>query len=59
MHITLTVTVLVVFTIVGGLILLLWPTLYERLKWLRYLVGAVLIILGILALLGIHIPYIN
>ena len=59
MHITLTVTVLVVFTIVGGLILLLWPKLYERLKWLRYLVGAVLIILGILALLGIHIPYIN
>lgn len=59
MHITLTVTVLVVFTIVGGLILLLWPNLYQKLKWLRYLVGAVLIILGILALLGLHIPYIN
>ncbi|HKT31992.1 MAG TPA: DUF3096 domain-containing protein [Gammaproteobacteria bacterium] len=59
MHITLTVTVLVVFTIVGGLILLLWPGLYQKLKWLRYLVGAVLIILGILALLGIHVAYIN
>ena len=59
MHITLTVTVLVVITIVGGLILLLWPKLYERLKWLRYLVGAVLIILGVLALLGIKIPFVN
>lgn len=59
MHITLTVTVLVVFTIVGGLILLLWPGLYQKAKVLRYVVGAVLIILGILALLGIHVPYVN
>ncbi|MGH8362573.1 MAG: DUF3096 domain-containing protein [Gammaproteobacteria bacterium] len=59
MHITLTVTVLVVFTVVGGLILLLWPSLYQKFKALRYLVGAVLIILGILALLGIHIAYVN
>jgi len=59
MHITLTVTVLVVFTIVGGLILLLWPTLYSKFKALRYIAGMVLIVLGILALLGIHIPYVN
>jgi cytochrome c biogenesis protein CcdA len=59
MHITLTVTVLVVFTIVGGLIILLWPGLYQKLKALRYIAGVVLIVLGILALLGIHIPYVN
>ncbi len=57
MHIN--INLLVIFTLVGGLILLLWPKLYERLKWLRYLVGVVLIVLGILALLGIYIPYIN
>ncbi len=57
MHIN--INLLVIFTLVGGLILLLWPKLCERLKWLRYLVGVVLIVLGILALLGIHIPYIN
>ena len=59
MHITLTVTVLVVFTIIVGLILLLWPSLYQKFKALRYLAGVVLIALGILALLGIHIPYVN
>lgn len=59
MHITLTVTILVVFTVVGGLMLLLWPSLYQKFKALRYIVGVVLIILGILALLGIHIAYVN
>ncbi|MGB9429275.1 MAG: hypothetical protein WCC11_05275 [Gammaproteobacteria bacterium] len=59
MHITLNITVLVVFTIIGGLIVLLWPKLYDRFKPLRYIAGMVLIVLGVLALLGIHIPYIN
>lgn len=59
MHITLNITLLVIFTIVGGLIILFWPKLYEKLKILRYITGIGLIILGILALLSIMIPFVN
>lgn len=59
MHITLDINLLVIFTLVGGLIVLFWPKLYERLLPLRYIVGIGLLVLGALALLSIHIPYIN
>lgn len=59
MHITLNINLLVIFAIVGGLIILLWPALYQKIKALRYIASIGLIVLGILELLGILIPYVN
>lgn len=59
MHITLNITLLVIFTIVAGLVILLGPKLYEKFKVLRYIAGIGLIVLGILALLGIPIRFVN
>ncbi|MGH8283121.1 MAG: hypothetical protein ACRESE_04665 [Gammaproteobacteria bacterium] len=59
MHITLNITLLVIWTIAGGLIVLLFPKLYQRLVPLRYIVGIGLIVLGALSLFGAHIPYVN
>lgn len=59
MHITLNITLLVIWTIVGGLIVLLFPKLYERLVPLRYIVGIGLIVLGVLALFSVHVTFIN
>lgn len=59
MHVTLNITLLVIFTIVGGLIILLGPKLYEKFRVLRYIAGIGLIILGVLELLGIHIPFVT
>lgn len=59
MHITLNITLLVIWTIVGGLIVLLFPKLYQRLVPLRYIVGIGLIVLGVLALFSVHITFIN
>lgn len=59
MHITLNINLLVIFTIVGGLIVLLWPGLFQKIRILRYIAGIGLIVLGVLALLGILIPYVN
>ncbi|MGH8279872.1 MAG: hypothetical protein ACRETQ_09975 [Gammaproteobacteria bacterium] len=59
MEIKLTITVLVVATIIGGLIILLGPAVFQKFKWLRYLFGIVLIVLGILALLHIPIRFVN
>ncbi|MDE2069656.1 MAG: hypothetical protein KGJ04_00110 [Gammaproteobacteria bacterium] len=59
MHITLNINLLVIFTIVGGLIVLLWPGLFQKIRVLRYIAGIGLIVLGVLALLGILIPYVN
>ncbi|MDE2023236.1 MAG: hypothetical protein KGL00_07010 [Gammaproteobacteria bacterium] len=59
MHITLNINLLVIFTIVGGLIVLLWPALFQKIRVLRYIAGIGLIVLGVLALLGILIPYVN
>ena len=59
MHITLNINLLVIFTIVGGFIVLLWPGLFHRIRALRYIAGIGLIVLGVLALLGILIPYVN
>lgn len=59
MHITLNINLLVIFTIVGGLIVLLWPGLFHRIRALRYIAGIGLIVLGVLALLSIPIRFIN
>lgn len=59
MHITLNINLLVIFTIVGGFIVLLWPGLFHRIRALRYIAGIGLIVLGALALLSIPIRFIN
>ncbi|MGA9852364.1 MAG: DUF3096 domain-containing protein [Gammaproteobacteria bacterium] len=59
MHITLNINLLVIFTLVGGLIVLFWPKLLERLKLLRYIIGIGLLALGLLNLFGIHFVIIN
>ena len=59
MHITLNINLLVIFAIVGGFIVLLWPGLFQKIRVLRYIAGIGLIVLGVLALLGILIPYVN
>jgi hypothetical protein len=59
MHITLNINLLVIFTLIGGLLVLFWPKLFERLKLLRYIIGIGLLVLGLMNLLGIHIVVIN
>lgn len=59
MHITLNINLLVLFTLIGGLIVLFWPKLLERLKLLRYIIGIGLLVLGLMNLFGIHIVVIN
>ncbi|MGH8397089.1 MAG: hypothetical protein ACRETA_02435 [Gammaproteobacteria bacterium] len=59
MHITLDITLLVIWAIVGGLLILFWSKLYERFLPLRYIAGIGLIVLGALALFGVHVPFIN
>ncbi len=59
MHITLNINLLVLFTLIGGLIVLFWPKLFERLKPLRYIFGIGLLVLGLMNLFGIHIVVIN
>ncbi|MGA9855993.1 MAG: DUF3096 domain-containing protein [Gammaproteobacteria bacterium] len=59
MHITLNINLLVLFTLIGGLIVLFWPKLFERLKLLRYIIGIGLLVLGLMNLFGIHIVVIN
>jgi len=58
-HITLNINLLVLFTLIGGLIVLFWPKLLERLKLLRYIIGIGLLVLGLMNLFGIHIVVIN
>lgn len=53
------ITLLTIFTIVGGLVIIFWPGLYGKSKGLRYVIGIGLLILGLLALLNKHIPLIN
>lgn len=57
MHIN--INLLVIFTLIGGLIVLFRPRLYERMKPLRYILGIGLPALGLLNLFGIHIVVIN
>ena len=59
MHITLNINLLVIFTLIGGLLVLFWPKLFERLKPLRYIIGIGLLVLGLMNLFGIHIVVIN
>ncbi|HVC28181.1 MAG TPA: DUF3096 domain-containing protein [Gammaproteobacteria bacterium] len=59
MHITLNINLLVLFTLIGGLIVLFWPKLLERMKLLRYIIGIGLLVLGLMNLFGIHIVVIN
>jgi hypothetical protein len=59
MHITLNINLLVIFTLIGGLIVLFWPKLFERLKILRYIIGIGLLVLSLMNLFGIHIVVIN
>lgn len=59
MHITLNITLLVIWVIVGGLLILLRSKLNERFLSLRYIAGIGLIVLGALALFGAHVPFIN
>jgi len=58
-HITLNINLLVLFTLIGGLIVLFWPKLLERMKLLRYIIGIGLLVLGLMNLFGIHIVVIN
>lgn len=59
MHITLNINLLVIFTLVGGLFVLFWLKILERLKPLRYILGIGLLVLGLMNLFGIHILIIN
>jgi hypothetical protein len=59
MRITLNINLLVIFTLIGGLIVLFWPKLFERLKFMRYIIGIGLLVLGLMNLFGIHIVVIN
>ncbi len=59
MHITLNINLLVIFTLIGGLIVLFWPRFLERFKPLRYVIGISLLILGVMSLFGLHIFIIN
>ncbi|MDE2090463.1 MAG: hypothetical protein KGJ08_01010 [Gammaproteobacteria bacterium] len=59
MHITLNINLLVIFTLIGGLIVLFWPKLFERLKPLRYIIGIGLLVFGLMNLFGIHIEIVN
>jgi hypothetical protein len=59
MHITLNINLLVIFTLIGGLIVLFWPKLFERLKILRYIIGIGLLVLSLMNFFGIHIVVIN
>jgi hypothetical protein len=59
MDITLRINLLVLFTLIGGLIVLFWPKLFERYKPLRYIIGIGLLVLGLMNLFGIHIVTIN
>jgi len=49
----------VIFTFIGGLLVLFWPKLFERFKSLRYIIGIGLLVLGLMNLFGIHIVVIN
>lgn len=59
MHITLNINLLVIFTLIGGLIVLFWPKIFERFKPLRYIIGIGLLVLSLMNLFGIHIVVIN
>ena len=59
MHITLNINLLVLFTLLGGLVILFWPKLLERWKPLRYILGIGLLVLGFMNLFGLHVIIIN
>ncbi|MDE2234644.1 MAG: hypothetical protein KGK44_03730 [Gammaproteobacteria bacterium] len=59
MHITLNINLLVLFTLLGGLVILFWPKLLERWKPLRYILGIGLLALGFMNLFGLHVIIIN